>query len=356
MAAAQSPKTLQWEEWKAKVAKVKPGNTKAIDRLVSLGTGGFSSGIFHVSRRHRKRPTEEYAIKLAIDTEEKPDSVLVLKEEVELTQTLNHENIRKVLSRVHGNGHAGVATAAFEYIHGTDLYYLSEQSLFPMTMPGTTLNGIVAYPGAIFVLTRVLRALQYLHGLSLVLNDLKPDNVLVGADSFLSVYEDTPVKLIDVSLAFREGDLTKSKKVNGTADWMSPEHFAVSAEPRNRSSDIYSFGLVMYAAFTGLPVMTYDQFKPNQRAGAYFRQYELLCKRRAEILADEENMMSFRPIRETVVACLCHKPALRPTVDMLLNDDLFAKPPALRTRSYPTFPSQELAPMPRRMARTRDSA
>ncbi len=199
-----------------------------------------------------------------------------------------------------------------------------------------------------FVLNRILRALEYLHTCGIVYNDLKPDNVMIGADSFTSIVETTTVKLIDFGLAFKHGD-PLATKVNGSADWMPPEIFAKPNIGKTYASDIYVFGLLIYSVFSGTFLFTYDRYQ-----GDYARQYELLCDRRSRILEAVEGMTTYRGIKESIIACLSHKPLYRPTANILLEDEFFGNPPALRTRSLPLLTTTPRVRVPYTSS-TRDS-
>lgn len=351
-----SPTRVKWRDWNRRVAKVKAGDTAAIADLQALGKGGFSDGVFHIERKRRLGKDEEFAVKLSVNSEDQPTAVETLLHEVQFTQELDHENIRKVRSRVHVNRSGDVATALFEYVQGVDLYELTEQSLFPRTPPTTGLNAIAAYPGAVFVIMKVLRALQYLHSLGIVYNDMKPENVLVGATSLLGIYESTPVKLIDMGLAFRLGS-EDAFKIRGSRDWMSPESFPQPGKPqvaKTCASDVFSFGLVIYALFTGRPLIVWKDYEGNSS-----RHYVKLCARRAhDVLLELDNMLVFSNIKELVMGCLSQRPQLRPTVSMILQLEMFTNPPPLRTCSMPELsagtPLEGSRPEPR-AARTRDS-
>src|SRR3989338_383904 len=111
-----SPTRVKWRDWNRRVAKVKAGDTAAIADLQALGKGGFSDGVFHIERKRRLGKDEEFAVKLSVNSKDQPTAVETLLHEVQFTQELDHENIRKVRSRVHVNRSGDVATALFEYV------------------------------------------------------------------------------------------------------------------------------------------------------------------------------------------------------------------------------------------------
>ncbi|KAF1323723.1 Mitogen-activated protein kinase kinase, partial [Globisporangium splendens] len=85
--------------------------------------------------------------------------------------------------------------------------------------------------------------LAYMHGLNVVHNDLKCDNVLVGMDG--------KAKLIDFGLSAIVGDseIMVDMKNMGAVHWKSPEYLA--GERPSFASDVYSFAMCILEAVTG---------------------------------------------------------------------------------------------------------
>ena len=92
---------------------------------------------------------------------------------------------------------------------------------------------------------RVAEALQYAHERRVVHRDIKPGNLIFGANGH-------PV-VVDFGLARDEtlGKLTRSEAVLGTLHYMSPEQARVSKSPTvDHRTDIYSLGVVLYELLT----------------------------------------------------------------------------------------------------------
>jgi serine/threonine protein kinase len=92
-------------------------------------------------------------------------------------------------------------------------------------------------------LYEVALGLAYVHGLNVVHNDLKCDNVLVGMDG--------KAKLIDFGLSaiVGEAEITIDAKHMGAVHWKSPEYL-VGGRP-SFASDVYSFAMCILEAVTG---------------------------------------------------------------------------------------------------------
>jgi serine/threonine protein kinase len=96
------------------------------------------------------------------------------------------------------------------------------------------------------VVHRIVLAVEFLHRNGMVHRDLKPGNILVGAD--------LEPKLLDFGLAQRSDEsgnrVTQAGQAVGTPDYFSPEQ--ACADPNlDTRSDIFSLGAVLYELLTG---------------------------------------------------------------------------------------------------------
>jgi len=96
------------------------------------------------------------------------------------------------------------------------------------------------------LMQKVVRAVEILHRHQILHRDLKPGNIMVGAD--------LEPKLLDFGLALQVDDLenrmTRAGEVMGTLEYFSPEQTRGDSELDPRS-DVFSLGTIFYQVLTG---------------------------------------------------------------------------------------------------------
>ncbi|MDQ3697643.1 MAG: serine/threonine protein kinase [Gemmatimonadota bacterium] len=100
------------------------------------------------------------------------------------------------------------------------------------------------------ILREVADALSYAHGRGVIHRDIKPDNILLDADSGRALVTD-----FGIARAIQEGGdsrLTATGMAIGTPAYMSPEQ-AVGDKVIDGRSDLYALGIVAYQMLVGEP-------------------------------------------------------------------------------------------------------
>jgi tRNA A-37 threonylcarbamoyl transferase component Bud32/tetratricopeptide (TPR) repeat protein len=150
-----------------------------------------------------------------------------------ILSALEHPHIARLYDG--GVDSAGRPYLAMEFVDGQPLdHYLSE------TRPGSTAR--------LGLFVQVCQAVQYLHGALVAHGDLKPSNILVGADG--------NVKLLDFGAArlLQPRESTENPETTMTRAFLTP-HYASPEQKQGEGpsvrSDIYSLGVILGDAFPG---------------------------------------------------------------------------------------------------------
>ncbi len=149
------------------------------------------------------------------------------RNEAKAAGRLHHPNIVGIYE--YGEDEA-VTFIAMEYVDGTGLReHLNHSASFDFAQ-------LVA------LLTQLLSALEFAHGMGVVHRDIKPSNLIVTAAGQLKV-ADFGIARVDTS------NLTMAGMVIGTPSYMSPEQCrGIETDAR---SDLFSAGVVLYELLTG---------------------------------------------------------------------------------------------------------
>jgi serine/threonine protein kinase len=199
-----------------------------------IGEGAY--GKVHECINHRTR--RNYACK-SMD-KSKIHRLNHLRREVDLLSAMDHPNIIKMVEC---------------YEEAEQVHIITENydggELFDRIVENTTSDGCLAEQSASRIIESLLRAVDYLHENNIVHRDIKPENIL-----FESTRDDAEIRLIDFGLSRRhvDGEAPMSNPV-GTAYYMSPE---LLKGKYDRSTDIWSIGIVTYILLCGYPPFSGD--------------------------------------------------------------------------------------------------
>lgn len=142
-------------------------------------------------------------------------------------------------------------------------------------------------------------AIQYLHGLNIVMRDLKPENIILDNKSC--------IKMCDFGWAAKEDDFEYCKITAGTYAYMSPE--SLQEKLQAKSSDIWSLGVLLYELYYNK-----EPF-PGENSEEIMK---LITK----------NQIKFEPEidiegKELILALLKIDPNQRPLIQQILDDKFF---------------------------------
>jgi WD40 repeat protein len=86
------------------------------------------------------------------------------------------------------------------------------------------------------------------HARGVVHRDLKPRNILFGADGIPKIADYGLAKLLDEDIG-----KTASGQSTGTPSYMAPEQLGIARQPIGPPADVYALGATLYEALTGRP-------------------------------------------------------------------------------------------------------
>lgn len=190
-----------------------------------LGSGGMST-VYLATDLTLER---QVAVKvLHREMSGQPDQEERFRREARAVAQLSHPNVVAVIDAGEDHGRPYIV---FEYVPGETLKQRIER------LGRLPLDEAAAYA------IEIGRGLQAAHALNMVHRDVKPQNVLIDPEGRAKVTD------FGIALSLDSDGLTKTGRVLGTTDYVSPEQ-AMGKEIDARS-DIYSLGIVLYEMLIG---------------------------------------------------------------------------------------------------------
>jgi tRNA A-37 threonylcarbamoyl transferase component Bud32 len=226
--AGQTPPAGQHDELGARL-QAALGDAYAVEGR--LGAGGFAV-VFLVRDVHLKR---KLAVKVLSPDVISSHSVLErFRREAETVAQLSHPHIVPL----HFIGQKD------------DLIYLVMEAIDGGSLADKlSREKQLAIEEAARIFQEVASALAHAHKRGVVHRDIKPQNVLLDAESGRALVTD-----FGIARTSEGGSLTATGMVVGTPAYLSPEQ--VTGEPSDHRADIYALGVMMYEMLAGQPPFT----------------------------------------------------------------------------------------------------
>jgi len=257
--------------------------------LGRLGEGGMGT----VMRAHDDELDEVVALKMLrpylLDS---PDALDRFRREVKLARRVTHRSVARTFDI---GEHHGSRFLTMEYVAGESLARRLGRA--PALGLRETIDIAIA----------ICEGLEAAHAAGVVHRDLKPDNVMLGADG--------RVVLMDFGIARAlETDATRATgSPIGTPAYMAPEQLQGHREIDGRA-DLYAVGVILFEATTGKPPFKGDS------------SYALAAARLNGVAPDPQSYRADLPseLGAVIRACLERDPSARPSDARTLADALRA--------------------------------
>jgi eukaryotic-like serine/threonine-protein kinase len=150
------------------------------------------------------------------------------RREARAVASLSHPNIVTILDRGEDEGRQFLV---FELVEGRTLAELLHE------------EGRLPVHRALEIAIQVARGLGFAHEHGLVHRDVKPQNVILNGDGQAKVTDFGIARSLEVQ------GVTQSGAVLGTSNYIAPEQ--ASGRPVDRTTDVYSLGVVLFELLTG---------------------------------------------------------------------------------------------------------
>ncbi len=217
------------------------------------------------------------------------EKILVrFKREITIARKVTHKNV----ARIYDMGEAeGVKYITMEFIEGEDLARIVER------------NGALPTEQVIAILKLVCAGLSEAHAQGVVHRDLKPHNIMLGPGGSVHIMD------FGIAVSQETRGLTRTFEILGTPEYLSPEQ--AEGKKVDHRADIYSLGILIYEALTGLVPFSGET------------QWEVIRKHVQEAPRAPRKLRAETPpwLETLILKCLEKDPALRyQSVGEILND------------------------------------
>lgn len=199
--------------------------------LDKLGSGGMGRVFRAVHRRMHRVVALKVLPRTALGS---PRAVERFEREVRAAARLTHPNI---VAAYDAGVYQEIHYLVMEYVDGPDLGRLLRET------------GALPPMQAVEYILQAARGLGYAHGRGVVHRDVKPGNLLIGADGVVRVLDMGLARVLDRKPAGDTAGLGRGGSVVGTIDYMAPEQ-ADDEEAADARSDVYSLGCTLHRLVT----------------------------------------------------------------------------------------------------------
>jgi len=224
LADAKKEFNQKWDEPPANTAKLDD-----FERVRTLGTGSFGRVVLA-----QHRVTKQFHAMKILDKQK----VVKLKQ---VEHTLNEKRILKSIS------FPFIVRLDYSFKDNTNVYMVLEFVMGGEMFSHLRRQGHFSEPHCKFYAAQIVLLLEYLHHLSVIYRDLKPENLLIGADGYLKVTDFGFAKLIH----------DRTWTLCGTPEYLAPE--IILGRSYGTAVDWWALGVLIYEMAAGFPPFFADQ-------------------------------------------------------------------------------------------------
>jgi len=215
----------------ATVAGKPLGHLGTYELLDEIGRGG--TGVVYRARHTRLKTIVAVKV-LPADALTRPDTLVRFDREMAAVGGLDHQHIVRATDAGEADGQHYLV---MEYVEGGDLAALvARQGPLPITEAASCI-------------LQAARGFVYAHSQGMIHRDVKPSNLLLGADGIVKVAD---LGLARLLLTVEDDGSTHTGSLMGTFDYMAPEQ-ALNAKEADERADVYGLGCTFFFLLTGSP-------------------------------------------------------------------------------------------------------
>ncbi|XP_062704117.1 myosin light chain kinase, smooth muscle, partial [Aedes albopictus] len=218
---SEKDEQLNWTECEIGEGEV---FSSVYESLEELGRGRF--GVVHKVRHRQTGDLRAAKIVKCIKTSDRKK----VQEEISIMKSLQHPKLLQLIQCFEASRDI---TMVVEYISGGELFERVVADDFTLTEKD-----------CIMFMRQICEGVCYMHNLSIVHLDLKPENIMC------STRNSHQVKIIDFGLAQQLAQNKSVRVLLGTPEFVPPE--IINYEPIGLQSDMWSIGVICYVLLSGL--------------------------------------------------------------------------------------------------------
>jgi len=205
-------------------------HSAVIDSAYRIMSAAREGGMAKIYRAVRIKDNKIIALKiLKEEFRRAPDALDRLNHEEEIGLLLNHKNIINIYPH---DGEKSFPYIVMEFVEGATLAEFIEKHRW------------LVVPSALKIIMQVVDALEYMHSMGVIHQDLKPDNIVMLPSG--------GIKILDFGLSYYSHATSSAWKnmlsIGGTPSYTSPQRLGGDI---SSGTDVFAAGVILYEMLTG---------------------------------------------------------------------------------------------------------